>query len=97
MLDEFGVTEDHGDHIVEIVCDTSRQPADCLHFLRLHQLGMQQFAFRLVIEDENNADGFAPFIADRRPAVRDRTPNSIFRDQRCVVCQSDNDSLAKDR
>ena len=40
-LCEFGVTDDHVQQIIEIVCDTAGKLADCLHLLGLAQLLFQ--------------------------------------------------------
>ena len=38
------VAEDHGEHVVEVVRDAARQPADRLHLLRLTQRLLGRFA-----------------------------------------------------
>lgn len=38
---QFCITEDHAEHIVEIVCHPACKPANGLHFLRLIELELK--------------------------------------------------------
>ena len=38
---ELAIADDHGQEVVEVVGDASRQPADSFHFLRLKELGFE--------------------------------------------------------
>ena len=46
--EHFAVTVDDGEQVVEIVCDATRQPADRIEPLRVHERFVQPAAFRLI-------------------------------------------------
>jgi len=64
---KVGVAQDDGQHIVEIMGNTARQPAQRLHFLRLIELRGQRLAIRSVPldahESEERAIHFAQVVA----------------------------------
>ena len=51
--------QNRGEHVVEIVGDPAREPADGLHFLRLAQLILEREPRRDVARDRLHANGLA--------------------------------------
>ncbi len=70
--DDFSVEPDHRQEIVEIVRDSSRQPADGIHLLRLAELLFEVASLGKIDRDANVSDHCPPLIANRRRGEKRR-------------------------
>ena len=50
---EFGIADDDGEKVVEVVRDAARELADRLHLLRLGEFGLERLLLRDVDEIED--------------------------------------------
>ena len=71
--DQVRVAEDHGEHVVEVVCHAAREPPDGLHLLRLTKLVLQALSLG---EVQRNGDVLRP--VESRHAHQDGNAGAIL-------------------
>ncbi len=60
VLEQFGVSKNHRQEVVEVVGHAPRQAADAFKFLTVQETGFQLLARRYVLKGAIGADGLAP-------------------------------------
>ena len=88
------MSHDHGQKIIKIMGQPAREPADCLHFLNLHELLLELPTLGDVAEHDDRSEETAMRVPDGRSAVVDRALTAILGLQGEVVAREiDGDPL----
>ncbi len=75
---QFAVALDHGEQVVEVMGDTTGQPAYCFHFLGLPKLLFQVAAFGNIFHDHLKANDFATIVGAGAPRGADTDDLSVL-------------------
>ena len=78
--DQLTVSIDYGEHVVEVMCDSTCQSSNGLHLLRLSKLCFKRFSFSDVYIDSPHTSRLAFVVRDNRGMRFDPHPSSVLAD-----------------